>query len=368
MITFRQGNLLDSGAEAVVNTVNTVGVMGKGIALMFKEAFPDNFKAYKAACKAGKVQIGQVFVTERLNLEGGPKWIINFPTKEHWRNPSKLEWIIEGLKDLKRVIVEKKIRSIALPPLGSGNGGLDWAEVRPQIESALEGLSGVEVIVYEPTAQYQNVAKREGVEKLTAARALIAELVRRYWILGIECTLLEIQKLAYFLERMIEERKVANPLNLQFKANKFGPYAPRLTHLLNGLDGSYLHCDKRLADAGPMDVIWFDDLKRDRVTVYLRSAAKEYQPALDATTALIDGFESPLGLELLGTVDWLVHREKIAPNISDVKAGLSKWPGGASDRKLKLFDDRLVELAIQRLSPSGEGASTRERGPNAPGP
>ena len=129
MLRFTQGNLLDSGAEALVNTVNTVGVMGKGIALMFKEAFPENYKIYEAACKHGEVRIGQMLVTERRELLG-PKWIINFPTKKHWRNPSRIEWIEAGLNDLRNVILVNRIRSIALPPLGSGNGGLNWANVR----------------------------------------------------------------------------------------------------------------------------------------------------------------------------------------------------------------------------------------------
>ena len=149
----------------------------------------------------------------------------DFPTKMHWRNPSKLEWIIAGLEDLKRVIAERKIRSIALPPLGSGNGGLEWSVVREKVEEALAPLKEIEVVVFEPTAKYQNVAKRQGVEKLTPARALVAELVRRYWILGIECSLLEIQKLAYFLERKIDLLTLSNPLDLKFEANKFGPYA-----------------------------------------------------------------------------------------------------------------------------------------------
>src|SRR3954464_13145310 len=114
MISFAQGNLLEAKVEALVNTVNTVGVMGKGIALMFKEAFPENFKAYEAACKNKKLRVGRVFVTEGHDLVG-PKWIINFPTRVHWRYPSKIEWIEEGLKDLKRVIIEKDIRSIAIP-------------------------------------------------------------------------------------------------------------------------------------------------------------------------------------------------------------------------------------------------------------
>ncbi len=352
MITFTQGNLLEAGAEALVNTVNTVGVMGKGIALMFKETFPNNFKAYEAACKRGEVQIGRMFITERHDMYG-PKWIINFPTKEHWRSPSQIEWIEEGLKDLARVIRENKIKSVAVPPLGTGNGGLDWHEVRAKIEGELEALSGVEIIVYEPTPMYQNVAKRTGVEKLTPARALIAELVRRYWVLGIECTILEIQKLAYFLERSIEESQLKNPLGLKFSANKFGPYSKRLNHLLNALDGSYLHCDKRLADASAFDVIRFDDKKRDRIAAYLNSGeAKIYLPALQATEDTIDGFQSPLGMELLATVDWLLQQKGIQPNVVAIKDALKAWPGGkeAAERKLKLFDDRLLGLALERVS------------------
>lgn len=179
MIAFQQGNLLEADVEAVVNTVNTVGVMGRGIALMFKERYPENFKAYAAACKAGEVLTGRMFVTATGELSG-PKWIINFPTKRHWRQPSRLEWIEEGLRDLVRVVREKNIRSLALPPLGCGNGGLDWGDVRPLIEHAAAAMPGVEVIAFEPSEKYQNVAKREGVKKLTVARALIADAVRRY--------------------------------------------------------------------------------------------------------------------------------------------------------------------------------------------
>jgi O-acetyl-ADP-ribose deacetylase (regulator of RNase III) len=351
MISFAQGNLLDADAEALVNTVNTVGVMGKGIALMFKEAFPKNFKEYEAACKRKQVGIGRMFVTHTGELMG-PKWIINFPTKVHWRQRTKMEWITEGLKDLRRVIEEKNIRSVAVPPLGCGNGGLDWQDVRPVIEDALGSLPGVDVIAYEPTSQYQNVAKRSGVEKLTPARALVAELVRRYWVLGIECSLLEIQKLAWFLEQSIKELALDDPLDLRFEADRYGPYAHRLTHLLNALDGSYLHCDKRITDAGPYDVIWFDDSRKERVGLYLKSReARDYLEALERTSALIDGFESPLGMELLATVDWLIHRQGIRPTVEDMMAGLRRWPGGkeAADRKAGLFDARLIELALKRV-------------------
>lgn len=351
MITFTQGNLLEARAEALVNTVNTVGVMGKGIALMFKERFDQNYRLYAAACKAKQVQTGRMFVTEVHELDG-PRWIVNFPTKQHWRAPSQMAWVVDGLQDLRRFLVEQQVKSIAIPPLGAGNGGLAWADVREQIETALGDLD-TEILVFEPTREYQNVAKRNGVEKLTPARALIAELVRRYWVLGMECSLLEIQKLAWFLERAIERFSPGdNPLNLQFVAHKYGPYANRLDHLLNNLDGSYLHCDKRISDADPLDVIWFDDERKDFLQAYLKSEAKPYAEALAHTAALIDGFESPFGMELLATVDWLLTREDVAPTVPALREGLRHWQGGpdAAERKERLFDDRALAIALDRLN------------------
>lgn len=350
MIKFTQGNLLESPAEALVNTVNTVGVMGKGIALMFKERFADNFRHYAAACKAKEVVVGKMFITEANELNG-PRWIVNFPTKKHWRGDSRMEWITQGLKDLREFLVDNRVKSVAIPPLGAGNGGLDWADVRLEIEIALRDLE-TEVVVFEPIERYQNIAKRAGVEKLTPARALIAELVRRYWILGMECSLLEIQKLAWFLERAVE-RAGLKSLNLQFSPNRYGPYADRLRHLLESLDGSYLHCDKRIGDAGPLDVIWFDDKRETFVQTYLKGEAKEYANALEDTAKLIDGFESPFGMELLATVDWLLTKENIAPTVSSLRQGLCQWSGGAeaAARKNRLFDDRALGIALGRLVP-----------------
>src|ERR1700682_243664 len=351
MIKFLQGNLLDAPTDAVVNTVNTVGVMGKGIALMFKDAFPANFRAYEEACKRKEIRVGHMFVTDNAALQG-PRWLINFPTKQHWRQPSKLEWIVEGLKDLRRVVEEKSIRSIALPPLGCGNGGLEWMEVRSEIVRTLGGLDDVDILVFEPTAKYQNVAKRSGVTELTPARALVAEMVRRYWVLGIECTYLEVQKLCWFLERSIHEMKIDDPLDLRFVADRYGPYSDRLRHLLNGLDGSYLHCDKRLSDADPSDTIWFNEERRPYLDVFLKqNDARSLGRILDRTAKLIDGFESPLGMELLATVDWLIEREHCARSVSEIRAGLRRWPAGpsAAERKQRLFDDRLIGLALERL-------------------
>ena len=360
MIGYTQGNLLEDRSEALVNTVNTVGVMGKGIALMFKERFSDNYQRYVAACKNKEVQIGRMFVTEPHELEG-PKWIVNFPTKMGWRAPSKMEWIVDGLKDLRRFVIDKGVRSIAIPPLGAGNGGLEWSDVREQIEATLGDLANVEIQVYEPTSQYQNVAKRSGVDKLTPARALIAELVRRYCVLGMECTLLEAQKLAWLLERSLERLAPDNPLDLRFKANQYGPYADRLRHLLNGLDGSYLHCDKRISDAGALDLISFDDTRNDYLQTYLKSGeAKPYRGALDFTIRLIDGFQSPFGMELLATVDWLLKEGRCEPNVVSVHSALSHWPAEGKDsaeRKLRLFNERSIDIALERLTHPPEVAA-----------
>ena len=352
MIRFVQGNLLSAEAEAVVNTVNTVGVMGKGIALQFKDAFPENFTAYEAACRAHEIQVGRMFVTRNSSLTD-PKWIINFPTKKHWRHPAKVEWIREGLKDLRRVVQENDIRSIAIPPLGCGNGGLEWEVVRREIEVAMTELSGVDVLVYAPTHEYQNRAKQVGSRTLTPARAMIAEMVRRYWVLGIECSVLEVHKLAWFLERIIHHLNLDNPLRLEFQAHKYGPYSERLRHLLDGIDGSYLHCEKRLSDASPTDTIWFDEVHKDQVNSYLQEGdGKPYYAAIEQTALLIDGFESPLGMELLATVDWLISKDGCEPSVEAIKAELHRWSGGrqAALRKLRLFDERLIELALRRLT------------------
>lgn len=350
MIEFTEGNLLESEAEALVNTVNTVGVMGKGVALMFKETFPENFKEYEAACRAKELKVGKMFVTRRDALLG-PKWIINFPTKAHWRYPSKMEWVERGLDDLRAVIVRNNILSIALPPLGAGNGGLEWAEVKELIVEKLKDLKDVKVVIYEPTRKYQNVSKRTGVERLTPPRASIAELIRRYSILGIECSLLEVQKLGYFLERFNRKMSLSE-FEFDFTARKFGPYSDKLKHMLNGLDGSYLHCYKRLSDAGPFEPIRFDEAKRDVVALFMKTEGKSHLSAVEATSALIDGFESPLGMELLATVDWLVVEMGAEPTVSAIRENLQSWPGGpeAADRKLRLFEGRIIDIALNALN------------------
>ena len=269
-----------------------------------------------------------MFVTAATEL-GGPRWIVNFPTKRHWRHPSKIQWIVDGLADLKLVIDRLGIRSIALPPLGSGNGGLEWSEVRTVIEAVLGAVDGLDVIVYEPTAKYQNVAKGHGVELLTISRALIAEVIRRYGVLGFDCSLIEVQKLAWILSRTMREQKLTDPLKLQFTAGRYGPFTPQLTHILDALDGSYLHCDRRAADARPFDAIHMDAGRLPKLAAFFTTAAgAPFIDALDATDTLIDGFQSPLGMEALATVDWLLSRDGVATSVSAVREGLAQCARG----------------------------------------
>jgi len=189
-------------------------------------------------------------------------------------------------------------------------------------------------------------------QPLTPATAMLAELVRRYWVLGMECSLLEVQKLAWFLERAIERfNPQDNPLKLQFVAHKYGPYANRLDHLLESLEGSYLHCEKRISDADPLEVIWFDDGRKTLVQTYLKAEAKAYETALKYTEKLIDCFESPFGMELLATVDWLLCKESLQPTVQAVREGLQRWkPAEAAKRKTRLFDDRAIRIALERLT------------------
>jgi O-acetyl-ADP-ribose deacetylase (regulator of RNase III) len=351
MIRYTEGNLLDADAEALVNTVNTVGVAGKGIALMFKEAFPENFRAYAAACKADEIVPGGLFITERRDMLG-PRLIFNVATKDHWRQPSRLEWIDRGLAALREEIAARAVRSIAIPPLGAGNGGLDWDDVKPRVIRALGDLD-CDVIVYEPTNAYQNVVKRRAVEMLTPARALLAEMIRRYEVLGFECSMLEAQKLAWFLRRALERMSPPNPIADDFRAAHYGPYSDRVRHLLDALDGSYVTCERRVADARPTDPIRFRYDRADRISAYLTTPeAAPFRPALEWASSVIDGFQSPHGMELLATVDWLRSEVGAVMAINPMMAAIAAWPGpaGAAERKARVFERRHVEMAIGHLA------------------
>ena len=203
------------------------------------------------------------------------------------------------------------------------------------------------------TDRFQDVDRRNGVEKLTPARALIAEFVRRFGPISLEVSILEVQKLAWFLERAIAKLGLPDPLGLRFEAGRYGPHAESLRLLLNALDGTYLHCEVRLADAGPTDAIWIEQTKQEKLASYLNAdeERRQYLGALEEADALIDGFQSPHGMELLATVDWLLARAGCEPTVPGIQEGLRSWPGdGAGARKLGMFSERQIQIALNRLT------------------
>jgi O-acetyl-ADP-ribose deacetylase (regulator of RNase III) len=237
MIKLAQGDILKTDAEALVNTVNTVGIMGRGIALQFRKAFPENFKAYEAACQADQVQPGRMFVYD-LNRLYNPRFIINFPTKRHWKSKSRIDDIQSGLVDLIHVVQQHNMGSIAIPPLGCGLGGLNWAEVRPLIVEAFQALPAVEVLLFEPTGapQAADMAKQSKVPTMTVGRAALLGLMRRYLaaVMDPTITLLEVHKLMYFMQ------EAGEPLRLQYKKGPYGPYAENLRHVLSHIEGHFI--------------------------------------------------------------------------------------------------------------------------------
>ena len=244
MMNFTHGDILKADVEAIVNTVNCVGVMGRGIALQFKKAWPDNFKAYKKACDAKEVTPGQMFVfaTEQLT---NPRYIVNFPTKRHWRGASRIEDIESGLAALAQWIRESKVQSIAIPPLGAGLGGLDWPVVKTKIEYALGNFESVDIQVFEPLGAPENdrMVRNKAVPNMTPGRAALIELMRRYLngLLDPNISLLEVHKLMYFMQELGE------PLRLKFTKAPYGPYAENLSHVLNTIEG---HMISGYADGG----------------------------------------------------------------------------------------------------------------------
>lgn len=337
MIEHRTGNMLEADAEALVNTVNCVGVMGKGIALQFKQAFPENFVKYQKACRENKVRPGQMFIVSRESLVN-PKYIINFPTKIHWKGKSKIEYIEQGLAALVEEVKRLGIKSIAVPPLGCGNGGLDWDDVRPRIERAFAKVPDVHVYLYWPTGSPDPDKLKIGTKRpsLTRLSALLIALMDKYAVEGYKLTLLEIQKLAYFLQ------EVGGPLKLDFVKHKYGPYAEKLNFVLQRLEGHYIR--------------GYGDRKRHAEIYLLPNAAKEAYAYLEndnkaletlrKVQEIIEGFETPYAMELLASVHWVIkEKPSIVSDPSAVVKAIHDW----NERKRKVFTVDHIIVAWEHL-------------------
>jgi len=318
--------------------VNTEGFMGKGIALQFKRAFPANFRAYERACRAGNVRIGHmmVFPTESLT---NPKYIINFPTKQRWRERSKIEFIDAGLRDLIRVTKELSLKSIAVPPLGSGLGGLDWKVVRPRIEGAFAVLPDVRVTLFEPTGAPKPEKMPTGSARphLTVSRALLIKLMHNYSEMAYRLTLLEIQKLAYFLQESGE------PMRLTYVGHLYGPYAHNLNKVLELLEG---HFTVGYGDQQKPDVeIELLPGAAGEADDYLRERSDSLQ-RLERVASTIRGFETPYGMELLASAHWVGTRwDPPVESADDAIRALHDW----NERKRKIFRSEHIRVAWETL-------------------
>ena len=342
MIRFKAGDILAEDVEALVNTVNCVGVMGRGIALQFKKAFPANFKAYAAACKRWEVKPGRMFVFETGAL-ANPRYIVNFPTKRHWRGKSRIEDVEAGLKALAAEIEARNIRSIAVPPLACGLGGLAWDDVRPRIEAALTGFGDLRAVVFEPDGapEAKDMARRREAPEMTPGRAVLVGLMRRYLdaMLDPFVTLPEAHKLMYFM------REAGEPLRLLYAKAPYGPYAENLRHALNEIEGHFIsgYADGGDAPNKPLELV--PGAIEDAEAVLER--ADGTRTRFERVAELVHGFESSFGLELLATVHWTMTREG-AGAMDDIVARTHGW----HERK-KAFSRRQIALAAERLREQG---------------
>lgn len=297
-----KGNLLEAAAEALINTVNTEGVMGKGIALQFKQAFPEMFKDYQFACKRKEIELGKVYIYDLGGLVGGPRWVVNFPTKGHWRSKSKIDSIKKGLDDLVDSIIRLGIRSIAVPPLGCGLGGLDWRDVEPVVKAAFSRVPDVEVLLYPPSGApaAKEMPNKTERPNMTEGRAALLALMDCYLkgMLDPVVSLLEIHKLMYFLQES------GQPLRLQYEARPYGPYAKNLRQVLIKLDGHFIHGygDGQDVPGKPIELI---DSAVEEAKNFIKDDMR-LQSNIERVASLIDGFEDPYGLELLSTVHWVM--------------------------------------------------------------
>jgi len=340
-----KGNLLEAEVEALVNTVNTVGVMGKGIALQFKKSYPANFKSYHKACKEGTVQLGVMHIHDNGQLTT-PRWIINFPTKGHWRSKSKMQDVLDGLDALANEIVELGISSIAVPPLGCGNGGLNWAQVEPAIRSKLGELP-VTVHLYAPAGAPRAVEMpdKRRRPKLTMGKAALVAMIDRYSQAALGSTVVEVQKLMYFLQ------EAGQPLRLRYAKGQYGPYADNLRHVLIALEGHHLQGygdgSSSVADAEPITVL--PEAGQEAKAALEDSGQLEILERIDRALALTAGFESAYGLELLASVHWCAKNESDVGSASSAATCVRAW----NERKASLFTDEHIEAAWGHLLKHG---------------
>ena len=353
MITQSSGNLLDAEVDALVNTVNTVGVMGKGIALQFRRAYPGMYREYTKAAKAGDIRLGQMHVWANDETLTGPRYVINFPTKGHWKARSRLADIQAGLVDLAALVRRLGITSIAVPPLGCGNGGLDWAQVEPLIARTFAALPDVDVHVYPPVGapQAADMLDRTRRPRWSVGKAALVDLIARYGERTLDVSIIEVQKLMYFLQ------EAGEPLRLHFRKARYGPYADNLQKVLLTVEGHFLtgYGDGSLpvASAEPIAPLTGAPAQAADFLASHPDTLARSQQVLD----LASGYESPYAMELLSTVHWVTtHEPEPAADPDAAASAVAGW----SLRKATLFTPAHVHAAWDHLAERGWFSAGRD--------
>jgi O-acetyl-ADP-ribose deacetylase (regulator of RNase III) len=352
MIELKRGDILLADAEALVNTVNCVGVMGRGVALQFRKAFPENYEVYRAVCDRGELQPGRILAV-RLGRLGNPNYVINFPTKKDWRGNSKLEYIDSGLAALVKEVQQLGIRSIAIPPLGCGLGGLKWEEVRPRIEHAFASLPDTRVLLYEPAGApaAPDMVKEARPPKMTPGRAVLLQLIHRYLAALMDpfVTLLEVHKLMYFMQESGQD------LKLRYSKGPYGPYAENLRHALSAIEGHFITGYGDAADKPDRRLELNPDAARCAEEFLGNHETTRFH--FERVARLISGFETPYGMELLATVHWVAHREG-AQNPKAALERIYSW-----NQRKRMFPEHHLQLAWSTLADAGWLATASENEP-----
>jgi O-acetyl-ADP-ribose deacetylase (regulator of RNase III) len=340
-IKFKKGDMFSEPVEALVNTVNCVGVMGKGVALEFKKRWPANFKEYKKLCDVKALVPGQMFIfdTNELFASEGPRYLVNFPTKSHWRSKSQISYVQDGLDALREEIKVFGIKSIAIPPLGCGNGGLDWADVKPLVLSKLSDLEDVEIIVFPPKDALDEPEHVHSNLPMTYARAVLLKGLNdleRYFDGSFDRV--SMQKIAYFLQALGLDFK------LKFARNLYGPYSENLKKAFiafenHGMISGFLSGDRQAHVTNSGCAI---------ADEFLSESDQGSDEIIDRLSKLIQGYESPYGLELLSSVHWLAHHEGHYP-VERIIEQMVSW----NENKRNSFSEDAIRVAYDRLLEDG---------------
>ena len=321
MLEITSGDILKSNAHCLVNTVNCEGFMGKGIAYQFKKTFPNNNEDYIKACQTGKLRIGTLHFFQEDN-----KLIINFPTKDRWREKSKINYIQLGMKELSKLIIEKDIKSIAIPPLGCGNGGLKWSDVENIITTEMYPLSKErEIYIYSPNALSYNASSRKA-PNMTMSHLILMQFKEKLNKFG----KIRLQKSAYFFNKYLGKEY------FKFEAHKYGPYAHSIEILSKNISEYQEYYKKNTKDS-------YQHLLNVLISEKIKKELNQSEKSIDRSIQFVNQYQTVDKLELAATICYIIENNEIN-STNDIIKALSKW-----GNKLNKFSLEDIEIELHNL-------------------